>query len=66
MLYTPLLTYYRPEEDKSDLYEDKGKRLYMKLKGTLKWIVSIGRIDICYSVNAMSRFEQYPCADQPV
>ena len=61
---TPLPSIYKPEEDKSTLLEDADKKLYMRLIGILQWIVSIGRIDICYSVNAMSRFNQCPRVDQ--
>ena len=53
---TPLPSCYRPEEDTSDLLDDTGKKLYMRLIGILQWIVTIGRIDICYAVSSMSRF----------
>ena len=43
---TPLPTYFRPEEDNSDLLENKDNKLYMKLICTLQWIVSISRIEI--------------------
>ena len=33
---TPLPAHYRPKEDKSDLLEDKDKKLFMKLIGTLQ------------------------------
>ena len=36
----------------------------MRLIGILQWIVTIGRIDICYAVNSMSRFNQCPRIDQ--
>ena len=40
------------EEDTSDLLDDAGKKLYIRLVGILQWIVTIGRIDICYAVNS--------------
>ena len=61
---TPLPSCYKPEEDTSDLLDDAGKKLYMRLIGILQWIVTIGRIDICYAVNSMSRFNQCPRVDQ--
>ena len=42
---TPLPSCYKPEEDTSDLLDDAGKKLYMRLIGILQWIVTIGRID---------------------
>ena len=56
----PLPSCYMSEEDKSDLLEDKDKKLFMRLIGILQWININERIDICYSENAMSRFNQCP------
>ena len=36
---TPLPSTYRPEEDTSDLLDDAGKKLYMRLIGILKLIL---------------------------
>jgi hypothetical protein len=45
-----------PEEDDSPILNNDQHRLYQSMIGMLQWIVSIGRIDICYAVSSMSRF----------
>ena len=51
---TPLKINYRPEIDiTEELGEDKSS-YYQSLIGVLRWIVELGRVDICCEVSMMS------------
>ena len=51
---TPLMTSYRPELDVSPELTPRDSAYYQSLIGILRWIVELGRIDICLEVSMMS------------
>ena len=51
---TPLKTSYRPELDVSPELTPRDSTYYQSLIGILRWIVELGRIDICLDVSMMS------------
>ena len=51
---TPLTTSYRPELDVSPELTPQDSAYYQSLIGILRWIVELGRIDICLEVSMMS------------
>ena len=51
---TPLTTSYRPELDVSPELTPRDSVYYQSLIGILRWIVELGRIDICLEVSMMS------------
>ena len=50
---TPLTTSYRPELDVSPELTPRDSAYYQSLIGILRWIVELGRIDICLEVSMM-------------
>jgi hypothetical protein len=51
---TPLQTSYRPELDVTPELQPIEAAYYMSLIGILRWIVELGRVDICLEVSMMS------------
>ena len=51
---TPLTTTYRPELDVSPELEPTESAYYQSLIGILRWIVELGRVDICLETSMMS------------
>lgn len=51
---TPTRTTYRPELDVSRELGSTDAAYYMSLIGVLRWIVELGRIDVCLEVSMMS------------
>ena len=51
---------YKPELDASDYLDDDNTVLYMQLIGILRWLVELGRIDICAEVSMMSSYNCMP------
>ena len=51
---TPIQTSYRPELDVSDELQPGDASYYQSLIGILRWMVELGRIDICLEVSMMS------------
>jgi hypothetical protein len=51
---TPLRTSYRPELDTSPELQATESAYYQSIIGILRWIVELGRIDICLEVSMMS------------
>ena len=51
---TPLQTSYRPELDVSPELGPVEAAYYMSLIGILRWIVELGRVDICLECSMMS------------
>ena len=49
-----------PEEDGSELLDDKGHQRYQMLIGMLNWIVCIGRMDVAFATSSLSRFTACP------
>ena len=57
---TPMVTSYRPELDVSPLLEGSDAAYYQSLIGVLRWIVELGRVDICLEVSMMSSMLAMP------
>jgi hypothetical protein len=57
---TPLRTSYRPELDISNELQPTEAAYYQSIIGILRWIVELGRIDICLEVSMMSSHRPYP------
>ena len=51
---TPLQTSYRPELDVSPELDPTEAAYYASLIGVLRWIVELGRMDVCLEVSMMS------------
>ena len=51
---TPFLHNYRPEVDTSPELNPEDASYYQILIGTLRWMVELGRVDICCEVSMMS------------
>ena len=51
---TPMVTAYCPELDVSPELKDIDAAYYMSLIGILRWMVELGRVDICLEVSMMS------------
>jgi len=51
---------YKPELDASDYLDDDTAILYMQLISILRWLVELGRIDICVEVSMMSSYNCMP------
>ena len=56
----PMEASAHPEEDVSQLLSAAGKRYYQKLVGSLNWLVTIGRFDLCHVTASLSRFSSAP------
>ena len=54
---------YRPELDKTELVDDDTATLYMQLIGILRWLVELGRVDVCAEVSMMSAYNAMPRED---
>ena len=52
----PLDPEYNPELDESPLLEDSEGQIYRMLTGSAQWAITLGRMDIQYSVSMLSRF----------
>ena len=50
----------KPELDKTDQLNDDDAILYMQLVGILRWLVELGRIDVCGEVSMMSAYNAMP------
>ena len=57
---TPMVTSYRPELDVSQELEGVDAAYYQSLIGILRWIVELGRVDICLEVSMMSSMLAMP------
>jgi len=53
-------TSYRPELDTSPELGTSDASYYMSLIGVLRWIVELGRVDICLECSIMSSFLALP------
>jgi hypothetical protein len=51
---TPMQTTYRPELDVSPELSTRESAYYQSMIGVLRWIVELGRVDICLEVSMMS------------
>jgi hypothetical protein len=59
-MVTPLPTDYHPELDTSPYLQDDDANYYLSLIGILHWLNELGRIDICFAVGLMSRYNALP------
>ena len=57
---TPVLGEHHPELDDSSPLSTCDHRIYMRLIGTLNWIVLVGRFDIAFATSSMARFSSAP------
>ena len=60
---TPLANKYRPEVDISDKLQDEEASYYQFLIGIIRWIVELGRAEICVEVSMMSSHIALPRKD---
>jgi len=51
---------YKPELEASPLLDENDSHFYMQAIGILRWIVELGRIDICGEVSMMSSYNAAP------
>ena len=56
----PLTLMNNPELDDSPLLDEKKHREYQMLIGTLKWIITIGCLDIGFATSSLERFAASP------
>ncbi|CAJ1937367.1 unnamed protein product [Cylindrotheca closterium] len=52
---------YKPELDNTDFVDAETHTLYMQLIGILRWLVELGRMDVCAEVSMMSLYNAMPC-----
>ena len=57
---TPMTTSYRPELDITPALDPPLAAYYMSLIGILRWMVELGRVDICLEVSMMSSHMALP------
>jgi hypothetical protein len=57
---TPMSDQYHPETDDTPLLDDRGAAIYRGLIGSANWAVTLGRFDIQYATQMMSRFSMAP------
>ena len=55
-----MTTSYRPELDVTPELNDADASYYQSLIGILRWIVELGRVDICLEVSMMSLHLELP------
>jgi hypothetical protein len=49
-----------PELDDTTILNGDGHKKYQMLIGMLNWIVTIGRLDVCYATSSLARFTARP------
>ncbi|CAJ1935460.1 unnamed protein product, partial [Cylindrotheca closterium] len=52
---------YKPELHNTDFVDAETHTLYMQLIGILRWLVELGRMDLCAEVSMMSLYNAMPC-----
>ncbi len=57
---TPMDDQYHAEEDDSPFLDPRKASLYRGLIGSANWIITLGRFDINYAVNTLSRYSIQP------
>jgi hypothetical protein len=57
---TPMSEQYHPESDETPLLDNRGAAIYRGLIGSANWAIILGRFDIQYTMQAMSRFNMAP------
>ena len=58
---TPISASYCPKLDISPELNSKDAAYFMSLIGILRWIVELGRVDVCLEVSMMSSYLASPC-----
>ena len=51
---------YHPELDESELLPPQQISIYQSLIGSANWIITLGRFDIAYAINTLSRYSMAP------
>ena len=59
-LKTPMAPEYHPEVDDSPLLSEDDTAKYRSIIGSLNWLITLGRFDILYATNTLSRFSMVP------
>lgn len=57
---TPFSDAYHPELDESPLMPPEKISIYQSLLGSANWIITLGRFDIHYAINTLSRYSMAP------
>ena len=57
---TPFFEEYYPELDESEFISEDKITIYKSLLGSANWIITLGRFDIAYAVNVLSRYTMKP------
>ena len=57
---TPFSKDYHPELDDSPLLPPEQISMYQSLIGSANWIITLGRFDIAYAINTLSRYSMAP------
>ena len=57
---SPMAEALHPELDDSPLLDASGHTKFRSLVGCANWLTTLGRFDIAYAVNSLSRFSQAP------
>ena len=57
---SPMAESHHPELDDSPLLNEADHTKFRSLIGCANWLITLGRFDIAYAVNAFSRFSQAP------
>ncbi len=57
---TPMEAKYHPEVDDSPLLDADMSSKYRSVIGSLNWIITLGRFDVQYATNSLSRFSMAP------
>ena len=57
---TPFSDSYHAEMDETPLVPPSGITLYQALLGSANWIITLGRFDIHYAINTLSRYSMAP------
>jgi hypothetical protein len=58
--HSPMEQNYHPETDTSDFLDPKNASVYRGMIGSANWMITLGRFDVNYAVNTMSRFSMAP------
>ena len=51
---------YHPELDETDFLPNDGISKYRMMIGSLNWVVTLGRFDLCHATHAMARYANAP------
>ena len=57
---TPMAENYHPEIDDSPILSDDDASKFRSIIGSLNWLITLGRFDVHYATNSLSRFSMAP------